>query len=88
MNIKPAGKGHFYQIRVKEILSLNTLDWDNSLEVDMGYDQGTVLSGWFPDQPALRGLLEYLWNLNLTILSIEIKENETPSTSDQQGRKV
>ena len=87
MEEKQTGQWHLYQIRIKETLGPATLDWVNGLDVDPHHDGGTVLSGWFPDQPALRGLLEYLWNLNLTILSIAIIEEAESSTADLQRRK-
>jgi hypothetical protein len=31
----------------------------------------TLLVGRFADQPALRGFLDQLWNLNFTVLSVE-----------------
>jgi hypothetical protein len=31
----------------------------------------TVISGTVPDQPALRGILNKLWDLNLTLISAE-----------------
>ena len=43
----------------------------------------TLLVGTFIDQPALRGLLDHLWNLNLTILSVEsIPPSETGDSYD------
>ena len=32
----------------------------------------TVLSGWLPDQAALIGVLNTLYNLHLTLLSVEL----------------
>jgi hypothetical protein len=34
------------------------------------------LIGSYPDQAALRGLLEQLWNLNITVISVDKIENE------------
>jgi hypothetical protein len=31
----------------------------------------TVLTGVVADQPRLRGILDRMWNLNLTVLSVE-----------------
>jgi hypothetical protein len=39
-------------------------------------DGKTLLVGPFVDQSALRGLLNQLWNLNITVISVDKIENE------------
>jgi hypothetical protein len=34
-------------------------------------DGGSLLTGLFPNQPALRSFLDHLWNLNFTVVSVE-----------------
>jgi hypothetical protein len=62
-----------YEIRVRGRLADSWLDWLDG--VAMAYegrpaDLGvTILTGSF-DQAALRGLLTWLWDLNLSVLSV------------------
>ena len=79
--------GSFYRIQVKETIAPSSLEWFEGLELDLIENDGTRLSGWFPDQPALRGLLEYLWNLNATIQSVEQIEKDNTLISALQRRK-
>ena len=60
-----------YRIRIKGAFSLSAIEWFGGITI-LPQEQGeTMLVGEFPDQSALRGLLEQLWNLNYTVLSIE-----------------
>ncbi|MCU0487047.1 MAG: hypothetical protein MUC85_13160 [Anaerolineales bacterium] len=71
MITKPPGKEMTYKIQIKEKLNPSLLEW---FGISANQDQegkGTLLVGQFPDQSALRGFLDELWNLNLTILSVE-----------------
>jgi len=78
MSNQKRNQGSFYHIQVKETIAPSSLEWFAGLEIDLIENDGTMLSGWFPDQPALRGLLEYLWNLNVTIQSVEQIKNDDP----------
>jgi hypothetical protein len=66
---------YYYEIKVKGHLDMGWSTWLNcvavTFEVDE-YDQipVTVLTSPISDQPALRGLLNKLFDLNLTILSV------------------
>ncbi len=60
-----------YQIRIKGILNRSITSLIDDLSILPQDNNETILVGMFIDQPALRGLLDQLWNLNLTILSIE-----------------
>lgn len=76
MNIKRASYGHLYQIRLKGNLSHLLTDWFCFIEIVEQEDDETVLNGLFADQSALRGFLDHVWNLNLTVLSVQrIKED-------------
>ena len=57
-----------------------SMDWFTGLKVTQLEDDGTLFAGWFPDQSALRGFVEQLWNLNLTIQSFEQIENYDEQT--------
>lgn len=64
--------GTVYRIKVKGALNPNFSEWLGEVTIISLEHGETLLEGKFPDQPALRGFVEQLWNLNLTILSIEI----------------
>lgn len=63
-----------YQIKVQGRLEGNWDEWLNgmvtSYEEGSGQEPVTVFTGPVPDQAALRGIVNKLWNLNLTLLSI------------------
>lgn len=64
-----------YQIMISGLLNQNWSDWFAGMAIVSGLtvDGATVtrLTGPFADQAALRGVLNRLWDLNLTVLSIE-----------------
>jgi hypothetical protein len=76
-----ANQGSTYRIRIKETLNKAALDWFNDVDISLAENGETVLVARFPDQPALRGFLDQLWNLNLTLLSVEQLENKKDHTS-------
>lgn len=79
--------GNFYAIRVKETLLPGTVNWFNNLTVTHLPEGGTRLVGWFPDQPALRGILEQIWDLNMTLQSLEQitdGDDENPLPSERE----
>jgi hypothetical protein len=71
MESKQSGPGNTYRITVKETLHQRVTDWYAGLTVTPQENGETLLVGRFADQPALRGFLDQLWNLNLTVLSVE-----------------
>lgn len=65
-------QGHTdYRIKIKETLDNGAIDWFGGLTVAPLENGGTSLVGSFPDQPALRGFLDQLWNLNFTVMSVD-----------------
>lgn len=63
-----------YRIRVEGCLDPHWSDWFSGLtpgEEPDGGEAVTVLTGLVPDQAALRGILNKLWDLNLILLSVE-----------------
>jgi len=66
-----------YRIRVKETLDHHFTDWLDNLSLIPQENGETLLVGSFTDQPALRGFLDQLWNLNITVITIERIENES-----------
>jgi hypothetical protein len=58
-----------YEIEVEGQLDQGWSDWLSDLEVTIG-DNTTTLAGPVTDQPALRGLLCKVWDMNLTLISV------------------
>ena len=71
MKIIKTDYGVIYRIKIKEELDPAAIDWFGGLTVTVGEAGGTLLVGPFQDQPALRGFLDQLWNLNFTVLSVD-----------------
>jgi len=63
-----------YQIIVQGCLDPDWSDWFNELEItnEIKTDSHsiTTFEGAVKDQATLRGILNHLWDLNLTILSV------------------
>jgi hypothetical protein len=66
-----------YRIRVRECLEHRFVDWMDDLTLIPQDNGETLLISTFPDQPALRGFLDQLWNLNITVITVERIENES-----------
>ena len=60
----------FFEIRVKGHLDESWSDWLEGLEIELLDSGETVLSGHIVDQAALMGILNRLYNLNLTLLTV------------------
>jgi hypothetical protein len=66
-----SGQEITYHIRLKGGLNPSLAEWFENITIQPEENGETLLVGQFVDQPALRGLLEQLWNLNITVLSVE-----------------
>ncbi len=66
-----------YRIGVKETIESRLAGWSNDYSLSPHQTGGTIITGYFVDQPALRGFLQQLWNLNFTVISVERIENES-----------
>ena len=67
--------GSFFEIQVRGQLDESWSDWLEGLEVKLLENGEMNLSGYIVDQAALMGVLNKLYGLNLTLLSVnEIKE--------------
>ena len=79
MSVDVKEKRHYrsqhYQITVSGKLDQSWSEWFGNLEVTASIDKDgfpiTRLSGVLPDQGALRGVLNKLWDLNLSLLSVK-----------------
>jgi hypothetical protein len=57
-----------YEITVLGILDESWSDWFGDMTITVEADV-TTISGAVPDQSALRGILDRIWDLNLTLIS-------------------
>ena len=68
-----------YQITVYGKVDRSWSEWFGGLTLTTIEDQAgtpiTQLTGTLPDQGALRGILNRIWDLNLTLLSVSCKAN-------------
>lgn len=62
--------GATYEIVVRGRMGANLLEWFDDLEVRDTGPGGTCFRGWFPDQPALEGVLVRLVDLGLELSSV------------------
>lgn len=78
-----------YEITVKGMLDAAWSDWFNgmTITIEEGRDgeSFTILNGWIHDQAALRGMLNKLWDLNLTFLSVICWESATGRGDRDKG---
>lgn len=58
-----------YQIKVQGKLDDKWADWFSGMTIKHEGDV-TTLTGAVADQSALRGILDRIWNLNLTLISV------------------
>ena len=59
-----------YQIRVKGLLDQRWSDWFAPLKIVNESNSETVLTGAVRDQAELHGLINKMFSLNLTLLSV------------------
>jgi hypothetical protein len=73
------GSPAYYEIRVEGLLDKRWEDWFGGLHFKSDGMQ-TVISGRFPDQPALHGLLTKIRDLGLSLISVRrLDPDETES---------
>lgn len=70
----------WYEIRIKEEISENSLTWFEDFTVTRTTPGETVLTGVLADQSALHGLLGKIRDLNLTLISVNQVENNDRSS--------
>lgn len=70
------GQPRRYRIRVKEHLDARWSEWFAGLTVMNLEDGEAVLTGVLRDQAALHGVLDRIRDLNLTLLAVEIIQDE------------
>ena len=81
-------KPETYQIKIQGRLNERWSDWFSGMTVtfERGSTPITTLTGAVADQSALRGILTRIWDLNLTLISvnqIETDERQDLSRKDE-----
>jgi hypothetical protein len=74
-----------YEIRVKGHLDPSWSEWLGELVITPLADGVTVLTGLIIDQAALHGILDKLYAMNLTILSVVQVRDGGESENSQNG---
>ena len=87
MTQKKSKQGSIYHILLKESVEGSRADWLGDITLISQEKGGSLLVGKFIDQPALRGFVDQLWNLNFTVLSVEKKENKNDEEHPQAHQK-
>ena len=63
-------RGGLFEIHVKGHLDNSWSDWLGGLEMELVNNGEMILTGFIGDQAALMGILNKLYSLNLTIISL------------------
>ena len=67
-----------YCIKVRGAIDRRWTEWFDDAAITIERDRAgtttTILTGLVADQAALRGLLSRLWDLNLTVISVNPEE--------------
>jgi hypothetical protein len=83
-----ACRAGFFEIRVKGHLNPSWSDWLEGMEVELLDNGEMILSGVIIDQAALMGVLNKLYRLNLTLLSVnEVDRNKWIFKTKKQEKK-
>jgi hypothetical protein len=74
-----------YEIRLQGSLHKNWSDWLGGMVISHD-DDNTTLRGKVLDQAALRGILSRIWDLNLTVISVnQIRETQVTLSGTQRN---
>lgn len=70
--LQPVQEAHVYQIKIQGKLDPRWSGWFNGLVVELESENPliTSLTGPIIDQASLRGILIHIWNLNLSLISV------------------
>jgi hypothetical protein len=78
---KQTTQNTYYRIEVQGSLDAGWANWLNETVIYIEQKTGATMNTSFivevPDQAALRGLLGRLWNLNLTLISLQLLDADT-----------
>lgn len=59
-----------YEILIEGLLDQNWCDWFEGLALEQTQDGNTRITGTLPDQPALRAVIERIFDLNFPVIFI------------------
>ena len=83
---------HVYQIKVQGRLGERWANWFEGLAITYENatdgSSNTTLTGAVADQPALRGILSQLWDLNLVLVSVNRIRAEKHSDADGKDSEI
>ncbi len=65
-------QGEKVQIRLRGQIDPSWSDWLGGLTISVETDGNTLLTGYVMDQPALQGILNKLYAMNLHLLSLKV----------------
>jgi hypothetical protein len=71
-----SAEGQSYEIKVQGVLDEAWADWFHGMIITIEGNR-TTLRGTIIDQAALRGILSKIWDLNLTLIEVNVLEKET-----------
>ena len=66
---------HYYEIKIQGELDEAWADWFHGMTLTSRGNM-TTLRGTIIDQAALRGILSKIWDLNLTLIAVNVIEKE------------
>jgi hypothetical protein len=77
-----------YQIRVKNHLDNQWMDWFGGMDITLEDDGVTVLTGPVVDQAALHGLLKKIRDLGMPLVSVvQVQPDETHPSRSKKEKK-
>jgi hypothetical protein len=76
--------GSVYRIVVDGTIDSSWLAWFGNVSLQK-VDRQTVLVATVPDQAALRGILDRMWDLNLVVLSVTCLTTEPLGSGNKKG---
>jgi hypothetical protein len=79
----PSGS-RVYQIRIREHLAPQWMDWFDGLTITLEENGDTLLSGPVVDQAALHGILKKIRDLGMLLLSVN---SDDPNQAELDQRK-
>lgn len=77
--------GTTYRITVAGVLDESWLHYFDTIKLTEAGEQSVLVVN-VPDQAALRGILEYVWDLNLVLLSVMRLGESPPANNCARGR--
>ena len=68
---------NYYEIRIKGHLDQSWADWFDGMTISHEANGETLLTGPLPDQSALHGVLNWLRDLGVQLISVNTVEEDT-----------